>query len=86
MDSLLIAATGRCGGLGPIVSVIKALFRIIQIFVPIALLVFAVIVAEPALLAVTFPLLSTTATFSLLHAQLTFLFVVFFLSILLSDI
>lgn len=50
MDSLLIA-TARCGGLGPIVSVIKALFRIIQIFVPIALLIYAVLDLAKAVMA-----------------------------------
>ena len=41
MDIFLIA--DACEGLGPIVSVIKALFNIIKIFVPIALLIFGVI-------------------------------------------
>ena len=51
MDMFLIAANDACGGLGPIVSVVKALFRIIQIFVPIALLVFAVIDLAKAVMA-----------------------------------
>lgn len=51
MDMFLIAAADGCGGLGPIVRVVKALFRIIQIVVPIALLIMAVIDLAKAVLA-----------------------------------
>lgn len=51
MDMFLIGATDACGGLGPIVSVIKALFNIIKIFVPIALLIFGVIDLAKAVMA-----------------------------------
>ena len=51
MDMFLIAAADGCGGLGPVVSVVKALFKIIQIFVPIALLIMAVIDLAKAVLA-----------------------------------
>ncbi len=36
MNIFLVAATDACGGLRPIVSVIKGLFDIIRILVPIA--------------------------------------------------
>lgn len=49
MDIFLIA--DACEGLGPIVSVIKALFNIIKIFVPIALLIFGVIDLAKAVMA-----------------------------------
>ena len=50
MDIFLIAADA-CGGLGPIVSVVKGLFDIIKIFVPIALLIMGVIDLAKAVLA-----------------------------------
>ena len=48
---LIAAAADGCGGLRPIVSVIHALFRIIQIFVPIALWIMSVIDLSKAVLA-----------------------------------
>ena len=49
MDLFLIA--DACEGLGPVVSVVKALFNIIKIFVPIALLIMGVIDLAKAVLA-----------------------------------
>ena len=52
MDLFVFAAAGDgCGGLGPIVKVIKTLFGIIKIFVPIALLIFGVIDLAKAVMA-----------------------------------
>lgn len=50
MDLFLIAAD-QCGGLGPIVGVVKGLFTIIKIVVPIALLIMGVIDLAKAVLA-----------------------------------
>ena len=49
MDMFLIA--DACEGLGPIVSVIKGLFNIIKIVIPIALLIFGVIDLAKAVIA-----------------------------------
>ncbi len=49
MNIFLIA--DACEGLGPIVSVIKGLFNIIKIFVPILLLIFGVIDLAKAVIA-----------------------------------
>ncbi len=49
MDIFLIADS--CGGLGPIVTVVKGLFNIIKIFIPIALLIMGVIDLSKAVLA-----------------------------------
>ena len=49
MDFFLIA--DACEGLGPIVSVVKSLFNIIKILVPIALLIMGVIDLAKAVLA-----------------------------------
>lgn len=49
MDLFLIA--DACEGLGPIVSVVKTLFNIIKILVPIALLIMGVIDLAKAVLA-----------------------------------
>ena len=49
MDIFLIA--DACEGLGPIVSVVKGLFNIIKILVPIALLIMGVIDLAKAVLA-----------------------------------
>lgn len=49
MNIFLIA--DACEGLGPIVSVIKGLFNIIKIFVPIALLIYGVIDLAKAVMA-----------------------------------
>ncbi len=51
MDIFLIAAESSCGGLEPIIRVIKGLFQLIQIVVPIALLIFGVIDLAKAVLA-----------------------------------
>lgn len=51
MDLFLIAASDSCGGLGPIVAVVKNLFNIIKIVVPIALLIMGVIDLAKAVLA-----------------------------------
>ena len=51
MDLLLVAATDACGGLGPVVRVVKNLFQIIQIVVPILLLIMGVIDLAKAVLA-----------------------------------
>lgn len=51
MDLFLVAASDACGGLGPIVAVIKSVFNIIKILVPIALLIMGVIDLAKAVLA-----------------------------------
>lgn len=51
MDIFLIAAGGSCGGLEPIIRVIKSLFELIKILVPIGLLIFGVIDLAKAVLA-----------------------------------
>lgn len=51
MDMFLVAASDACGGLGPIVTVIKNLFNIIKIIVPIGLLIMGVIDLAKAVLA-----------------------------------
>ncbi len=51
MDLFLVAASDACGGLGPIISVIKNLFNIIKIVVPILLLIMGVIDLAKAVLA-----------------------------------
>lgn len=52
MDIFLMAAVDdSCAGLGPIVAVIKALFNIIKIFIPIILLIMGVVDLSKAVLA-----------------------------------
>lgn len=51
MDMFLVAASDACGGLGPIVTVVKNLFTIIKIIVPIGLLIMGVIDLAKAVLA-----------------------------------
>ena len=51
MDIFLIAADDVCGGLKPIVQVIKGLFDIIRIIIPIALLIFGALDLAKAVIA-----------------------------------
>lgn len=51
MNIFLVAATDACGGLRPIVSVIKGLFDIIRILVPIALLIYGALDLAKAVIA-----------------------------------
>ena len=51
MNIFLVAAADACGGLRPIVSVIKGLFDILRILVPIALLIFGALDLAKAVIA-----------------------------------
>ena len=51
MNIFLVAAADACGGLRPIVSVIKGLFDIIRILVPIALLIYGALDLAKAVIA-----------------------------------
>ena len=51
MDIFLVAAADACGGLRPIVSVIKGLFDIIKILIPIALLIYGALDLAKAVIA-----------------------------------
>lgn len=51
MNIFLVAAADACGGLRPIVSVIKALFEIIKILIPIALLIYGALDLAKAVIA-----------------------------------
>ena len=51
MDLLLIAASGACGKLEPIVRIMKGLFDMLRIIIPIALLIFGALDLAKAVIA-----------------------------------
>lgn len=51
MDMFQILAADACGGLGPVVSVVKGVFTLIQILVPIGLILMGAIDLGKAVLA-----------------------------------